>query len=169
MEWCRGPDIGLPFTVGVTPGVSEEEADEGEVSAPEDELIELMVFWTVTGAISFLVIDFVVRPESTLAAGKDEFADSNEGRESPSSLNLDSGEDPGVPAFSAANSWLGDSVLVIIIGGSFHGGTADKPPPDVDLDTLPSLLAISEAELLLDVPDLFPFGTSPNLNFSPET
>lgn len=36
----------LPLTVGVTPGVSEDDTDEGEVSGPEDELIELIVFLT---------------------------------------------------------------------------------------------------------------------------
>jgi hypothetical protein len=157
------------LTVGVTPGVSEDEADEGEVSGPEEELIELIVFLTAPEAISFRGIDLAA-PESDLATGIDEFADSKEGRDSTSSLNLDSCDDRGVPAFSAANSWLGESVLGTFIGASFRDGTADKPPPDVDLDTLLlSLLAISEVELLLEVPDLFPLGTSPNLNFSPET
>lgn len=160
----------MPLIVGVTPGVSEEDADEGEVSGSEDELIELIVFFTVPGAMSFRAIDLVVPPESPLATGMEELADSNEGRDSTSSLNLDSWEDRGVPALSAANSGLGESVLGIFIGASFRGGAADKPPPDVDLDTLLlSLLAISDVELFLEVPDLFPFGTSPNLNFSPET
>jgi hypothetical protein len=151
----------------VIPGVSEEEADEGGLSGSEEELIELIVFLTVPGAISFRGIDLDV--ESTLATGIDEFADSNEGRDSASSPNFDSCDDRGVPALSADNSGLGESVLGILIGASFRSGTADMPPPDVDLDTLLSLLAISDVELLREVPDLFPFGTSPNLNFSPKT
>lgn len=100
--------------------------------------------------------------------GADELEDSNEGRESTSSLSLKSCEALGMPVLSAANCALGESVLGTPIGASFRGGAAEKPPPDVDLDTLLSLLAISDVELLLDVPDLFPFGTSPSLNFSPE-
>jgi len=59
-----------------------------------------------------------------------------------------------------------------MLKASLRGGTADNPPPDVDLDEGTSLPGSSDIELdnelLLEVPDLFPFGTSPNLNFSLE-
>ena len=92
-DLCRDPVMLLPFTVGVIPGVSEDEIDEGEVSGSDDELIELIVFLTAPGAISFRGIDFDVPPESILATGADELEDSNEGRGSASSLSLNSCED----------------------------------------------------------------------------
>ena len=153
----------MPFTVGVTPGVSDDEEDDEDVSGPEDELIELMVSLTAPGAISFLGIDFEVPAESILV-GKD-LLDSVEGSGSTSSFCLDSCEERGVPALSAARSGFGESVRGMPMGASLRG-MADTPPPDVDLDTLPSPNTISDCELLLEVPDFFPFGTSPNRNFS---
>jgi hypothetical protein len=145
--------------VGVTPGVSEDDSVDGDVSVPEEELIELMLLFIGPGAISFLGIEFIP-PEF----GNEELFDSKDGLDSPSSLNLESWEDLGVPALSAASKDLGESVLGIFIGTSLRGGTLDRPPPDVDLDTLLSLN--SDCELLLEAPDFFPFGTSPSLNLS---
>jgi hypothetical protein len=159
----KGPEIDLPLTVGVTPGVSEDEADDGDVSAPEEELIELMLLtFAVPVPISFRGIDFDVPPESILATGSKELFDSVEGLESKSSLSLDSCENRGFPAFSTERSGLGESIR---LGTSFLDGTALRPPPDVDREMLLSL--ISDWELLLELADLFPFGTSPSRNFSP--
>src|SRR5271168_4257425 len=160
--------MALPFTVGVTPGVSEDESDEEDVSGEEDELIELILFFMAPGATSFRGIDVDVPPESILGAGKEELLESVDSLDSTSSLNLDSCEERRVSALSAANNGLGESVLGMLIRASFRGGTAEGPPLDVDLEILLSLLVISDWELLLEVPDLFPFGTSPNLNFSLE-
>jgi hypothetical protein len=129
------------LTVGVTPGVSVDDADEEDVSAPEDELIELM-FFEAPVPISFLGIDFVVPPESCLPIGI-ELLDSKDGRDS-SSLNLDSCEERGVFALPADRSGFGESVLGMFIAISFRCGIADRPPPDVDLDTLLSLPPISD-------------------------
>jgi hypothetical protein len=166
---CRfsGPEILFPLIVGVSPGVSEEESDDGDVSAPEDEPKELlMVFFTAPDANSFRGIDLDVPPESVLDIGKEESLDSADCLSSKSSLNLDSCEDRGVPAFSAERNGFGESVLVIIMPASLRGGAADNPPPDVDRETLLSL--VSDCELLLEFPAFFPFGTSPNLNLSAE-
>jgi hypothetical protein len=81
----------FPLTVGVRPGVSEEESDDGDVSAPDDEPKELlMVFFTAPVANSFRGIDLDVLPESSLEIGQDESLDSVDCRGSKSSLSLDS-------------------------------------------------------------------------------
>jgi hypothetical protein len=131
VDFCKfnGPEIDLPFTVGVTPGVSEDEAEEGEVSAPEEELIELiLLFFTAPVPISFRGIDF----------GSEELFDSVEGLESKSSLSLDSCEVRGFPALSAASSGLGESIRM---GTSFLDGAALSPFPDVDREMLLSLIS----------------------------
>jgi hypothetical protein len=92
-----------------------------------------------------------------------EWFDSIDGRDPTSSLVLDSCEERGVPALSAASSGLGESVRGMFIAASLRGGTAGAPPPDVDLELFS---ANSDCELLLELPDFFPFGTSPSLNFS---
>jgi len=114
--------------------VSEDDSVDGDVSVPEEELIELMLLWTGPGAISLLVIDFV--PPKF---GNEELFDSEDCLDSPSSLGLESWEDLGVPALSPASKDLGESVLGIFIGNSLRGGTADRPPPDADPDALLSL------------------------------
>lgn len=153
----RGPEIDLPFTVGVTPGVSEDESDDEDVSGSEDELMEL---FTAPVDISFRAI--ALAPPDT--GGCEELVDSMEGRDSSSSLNFDSCEDRRAPAFSAISNGLGDSVLRMLTEASLRGGTVDVAP-DADLNALLSLLTRSDCELFREVPDLFPFGTSPNLNF----
>ena len=156
---ANGPDMDFPLIVGVTPGVSDEDAEEGEVSAPDEELIELIVFFTAPEATSFRDIDFAP-PEST-RTGVVPVPESKEGLE----LCRDSNEGRGGAACSGESNAPGESVLGILIGISFLGG-ADKPPPEVvDLATLPSL--ISDCESLLDMPVFLPFGTSPKRNFSP--
>lgn len=159
---ASGPEIDFPFTVGVRPDASDDEADEGEVSAPEDELIELMVFFIAPEAISFLGIDRLVPPESILEIGIGEVLESKDGLESASSLDLESCDDLGVVAFSVVSNLLGESIIGLLTEASLRGG-ADKPPPDVDRE----LSLISDCELLLEVPDFFPLGTSPNRNLSP--
>jgi hypothetical protein len=102
----------FPLMVGVTPGVPEDEEDEGEVSTPDDELIvELMVFFTAPVAISFRGMDLGVLFESSLEIGNGELFDSMEGLDSTSSLDLDSWEDREVPVFSALSICLGESIL----------------------------------------------------------
>lgn len=76
----------LPFTVGVTPGVSEDIVDEGEVSGPEEELVEPFMALMPT---SFLDIAWA-RPEFSLEGCIEELLDSVEIRESMSSLNRES-------------------------------------------------------------------------------
>jgi hypothetical protein len=153
----------FPLTVGVRPGVSEEESDDGDVSAPEDDPKELLiVFFTAPDANSFRGIDLDVPPESNLDIGKS--LESVDFRGSESSLSLDSCEERGVPAFSAESNDLGESVLVIVTPPSLRGG-ADSPP-DVERETLLSLS--SDCELLLEFPAFFPLGASASLNFSAE-
>jgi hypothetical protein len=155
----------FPLTVGVSPGVSEEESDDGEDSAPDDEDKELlMVFFTAPDANSFRGIDLAVPPESSLNSGIEESLDSVDCLGSKSSLSLESWEERGVPDFSAESSDLGESVPVIVPPTSFRSGTDN--PLDVDREMLLSL--ISDCELLLELPDFFPFGTSPSLNLSVE-
>jgi hypothetical protein len=58
----------------VRPGVSEDDAEEGEVSAPDEELIELTLLFLIAPVpTSFRGIDFVVPPESILAGGTELF------------------------------------------------------------------------------------------------
>tara|TARA_R110002060_G_scaffold62736_2_gene72089 strand:+ start:1122 stop:1577 length:456 start_codon:yes stop_codon:yes gene_type:complete len=147
--------------VGVSPGVSEEEAEDGDVSAPDDELIELMVFFTAPEAISLRGIDLAVPPESMRLICGGELLDSIDFLDSNSSLILESWEDRGVD-FSALSICLGESVRGMLDGPSLRGG-ADKPP-DPDRELLLSL--ISDCEFVLEVPDFFPLGTSPKRNFS---
>lgn len=141
----------------MTPGVSEEEAEEGEVSGPDDELIE---FCTVGAGTSLRGMDFKL----VLRLGNVPTLEPVDGLDSPSSLLRDSSEDRGVPVSSVESNALVESVRDRLTGTSVLG-TADIPPPEVDLERLPSL--IPDCELLLDVADFFPFGTSPRRNFSP--
>lgn len=153
----------FPLTVGVSPGVSEEESDDGEVSAPDDEPKELlMVFLTDPDASSFRGIDLEVPPESSLEIGREESLESVDCLGSKSSLSLDSCEERGVPIFSAESNGFGESVLVIVTPTSFRGG-ADSPP---EAEREAPLSLISDCELLLELPAFLPFGTSPNLNLS---
>jgi hypothetical protein len=153
----------FPFTVGVSPGVSEEESEDGDVSAPDDEPKELlMVLFTAPDANSFRGIDLEVPLESSLDIGKEGSLDSVDCLGSNSSLSLDSSEERGVPAFSAESNGFGESVLVPVAPTSFRGG-ADRPP---ERETPLSL--ISDWELLLELPAFFPFGASASLNLSAE-
>jgi hypothetical protein len=120
-----------PLMVGVSPGVSDEEADEGDVSASDDELIvELMVFLTAPDAISFLGIDLVVPPESILDIGKAERLDSVDGLDSTSSLPRESCDDRGVPILSVESNGFGDSVRGAPVEESLRRGA--ESPPDID-------------------------------------
>lgn len=93
---CRfnGPEILFPLTVGVSPGVSEEESDDGDVSAPEDEPKELLMIFFIPPVVnSFRGIDLDVLLESILDIGKEESLGSTDDLSSRSSLNLDSCDD----------------------------------------------------------------------------
>lgn len=129
----------FPFTVGVSPEASDDEEEDGDVSAPEEELIELMVFLTAPEAISFLGIDLLVPPES-IRVGIEGLLESDDGLVSFSSLVLESCDDLGVPAFSVVSNCFGESVTDVLTRASFRGG-ADKPPPDAERETGPSLIS----------------------------
>ena len=136
------------------PGVSELEAVDGDVSVPSDELLEWKLLLTELIATSLRVIDFPY--------GSEVLPDSKEGRRfSASSLNLESRDDLGVPTLSAPSRVFGESVLGRFIGTSLRVGRVDV------LEDLGVLLPlISASELLLEVPALLLFGTSPSRNFS---
>lgn len=104
---------------------------------------------------SFRVIDFPYGNEALL--------DSKEGLDLVSSLNLESCDDLGVPTLSAASRVLGESVLVLFVELSLRIGRVDVL---VDRGVLLSLRSASE--LVLEVPALLLFGTSPRRNFSLE-
>lgn len=74
-DCSNGPEMVLPLIVGVTPGVSDEDADEEEESALEDELREVL---TMPVGISFLAI---VRESALGGSWEGEF-DSVDGLES---------------------------------------------------------------------------------------
>jgi hypothetical protein len=76
----------FPFTVGVTPGVSEEAVEEEEVSWSGDEVRELLIG---PGAISFRAIGFELW-ESSFVGGSEDVVESVDGLESASSLGLGS-------------------------------------------------------------------------------
>lgn len=64
--WCNGAEIVLPFTVGVTPGVSVEDAEDEAVSG-EEELTDVVTTLLAAVPISLRGIDLAVEPESPLA------------------------------------------------------------------------------------------------------
>lgn len=65
-DCSSGPEIDLPFTVGVWAAPSGEDSVDGEVSVPEDKLIVLTLLFTGPEAISLRGIEFLELPESTL-------------------------------------------------------------------------------------------------------
>jgi hypothetical protein len=152
----------LPWRVGVIPGDSVDEADDGHVSALEDELTELTLFFATPVPISFRGIDFDVPPESTLETGMDRF-DSSDFRGS-SSLDLESCEDWGVPALSEPADGFGELLLGILADASLRCEAVGRLP-EADLDKF-SLKGASDWESFLKGPFLLPFGTSPSRNLS---
>lgn len=110
---ANGPEIDFPFTVGVSPDVSDEETDEGEVSAPDEELMELMVFFTAPEAISFLGIDLLV-PAESIRFGIGGLLASDESVVSASSLILESCDDLGVPVLSVVSNCRGESAKGVL-------------------------------------------------------
>lgn len=160
---ASGPEIDFPLIVGVRPEVSDEVADEGEVSAPEDELMELMVSFTAPGAISFLGIDLLV-PDESIRVGIDGLLVSEDSLVSVSFLVLESCDDLGVVILFTVSTCLAELVMGGLTVDSLRVG-ATKPPADAERELLLSL--ISDCELLLEVVVFLPFGASPRRNLSP--
>jgi hypothetical protein len=159
-DCSKGPDIVFPFIVGVTPGVSEDDADEEDVSWLEENSNE---FFTVPGGISFLAIVFGVIPESPLGSRMEEAAESVDRLGSMSSRNLDSWDDLGVVDFSTKRSPLGDSDLVMLMPGSFLETEFEM---DLAVSVSTSGLVVSDCEPLLEVLVFLLLGTSWSRNFS---
>lgn len=133
--------------------MSELEAVDGEVSAPSEELLDWKLLLVELIATSFRVMDF--------PNGVDEPPESREGRVTASSLDLESWEDLGVPTVSAGRSVLGESVLGRFAGASLRIGKVDV------LEDRGVLVPLrSTSELVLEVPALLLFGTSPKRNCS---
>jgi hypothetical protein len=91
-----GPEIDLPLIVGVTPGVSDEEAEEDDVSGPDDELTTFCL--TALEGTSLRVIDLA--PSEPMRVGRFPEMESNDGRGLGSSLIRESWDDRGVAPFS---------------------------------------------------------------------
>lgn len=150
----------MPCRVGMAPA-SDDEVDDGDVSALEDELIELILFVGTRVLISFRGIDLPAPAGSGLGTGVESF-DSAELRASPSRC-----DGWGVVALSAAAGGFGGSDLGAPIGGSLRCGNADIPT-GLLRDVL-SPDAPSDGEPVFEDPALLPLGASASLNFSPDT
>lgn len=159
----RGADMGLPCSVGMVPA-SDEEVDDGDVSALEDELIELMLFAGIRVPISFRGIALVAPACSGLGTGVASF-DSTEVRASPS-RDFTSCGGWGVVRSDAVGGF-GGSDLGAPSGGSLRGGNADRPTGLLRDVLSPDVL--SDGELVFEDPALLPLGASASLNFSPDT
>jgi hypothetical protein len=156
--------MGFPWTVGMAPGASDDEVDDGDVALLEEELIELMLFIASPAPISFRGIDLLAPAGPGLSDGAESF-DSADFRAS-SSLGFRSCGGCGVLALSGATGFFGMSDLGAPIGGSLRYGNGDIPtglPLEVLSPEVPS-----ECDSFFADPALFPFGTSPSLNFSPD-
>ena len=117
------------------------------------------------GAISFRVIDFETC-ESSFAGGGEDVVESVDGLESVSSLSFDSGN-RGVPALSAESSPLVDPDPDKLEDGSLRCETGVSSETDRIPSVSPPELAMSDCEVLLEVPRLL-LGTSCSRNFSVE-
>jgi hypothetical protein len=137
----------FPFTVGVTPGVSVDDADEDEVSCPEEKEFEFLLLLVKT-SFRTIALPWV----SLRGGGTDDAFESIEGLESWDVL--------GVPDFSVAKSPVDESDL-LKFAGSLRG---------INLEVLLSEtgLGASDCELLLKMLDFLLFGTSWSRNLSPE-